>query len=250
MTVPVEDTPGRPRSGLDAIGGAGGTSAFGRHRAAGAGVRVAPGRSSARALWIAAVLAGLVVAGWSWLGRPAVAPVSAGAGTIAAPAAPSPGVAAAGAAPVAEPAAQPTVPPTVVVAVVGQVGRPGVVTLPAGSRVADALAAAGGLLPEADPASINAAALLTDGQQVAVGVPAAAETTGASVAGPVAGGLLDLNTASVPELDALPGLGPVLAQRIVDHRSQSGPFTSVDQLDDVPGIGPTLYAGLAPLVTV
>ncbi len=63
-------------------------------------------------------------------------------------------------------------------------------------------------------------------------------------------GLLDLNTAGVAELDALPGIGPVLAQRIVDHRTREGPFTSVDQLDDVPGIGPSIAAELAGLVRV
>ena len=133
-----------------------------------------------------------------------------------------------------------------VVSVVGQVTTPGLVTLPAGSRVADALAAAGGLLAEADPASVNAAAVVTDGQQITVGVP------GAGVDAPAAGGggLLDLNTATVADLDALPGIGPVLAQRIVEHRERNGPFRTVEQLDDVPGIGPTTYAELAELVTV
>jgi competence protein ComEA len=141
----------------------------------------------------------------------------------------------------------------VVVSVVGQVVRPGLVTLPAGSRVADALAAAGGLLPDADPAAVNAAALLTDGEQIAVGVPGApapAGDTGSGAGAGRAGGLLPLNSATVADLDALPGIGPVLAQRIVDHRSANGPFTSVEQLDDVDGIGPAIYAELAGRVTV
>ena len=144
---------------------------------------------------------------------------------------------------------------TVVVSVVGLVARPGLVTLPSGARVAEAVEAAGGLLPEADPASVNLAAVVTDGQQVAVGVPAAPGSAppgpgSAPRAGRGAGGPLDLNTAGVAELDALPGIGPVLAQRIVDHRTREGPFTSVDQLDDVPGIGPSIAAELAGLVGV
>jgi competence protein ComEA len=133
--------------------------------------------------------------------------------------------------------------------------RPGLLTLPAGSRVADAIAAAGGLLPEADAASVNLAALVPDGAQIAVGVPGAGVGpggTGAVAAGgaPAAGSRVDLNAATAAELDALPGIGPVLAQRIVDHRTRNGPFRSVDQLDDVPGIGPAIAAELAELVAV
>ena len=142
---------------------------------------------------------------------------------------------------------------TVVVSVVGLVERPGLVTLPSGSRVADAVDAAGGLLREADPATLNLAALVSDGQQVAVGVPGAvqgpAAGAGAAVS-PGSGGRVNLNTATVGDLDALPGIGPVLAERIVDHRTAQGPFTSTDQLDDVPGIGPAIAAELAELVTV
>jgi competence protein ComEA len=141
----------------------------------------------------------------------------------------------------------------VVVSVVGLVARPGLVTLPPGSRVADAVKAAGGLLPEADPAMINLAALVTDGQQIAVGVPgAAAAATGSGGAGgaSVAGSKLDLNAATVADLDGLPGIGPVLAQRIVDFRTTQGPFRSVDDLDDVPGIGPAVFGELVDLVVV
>nr|WP_246405980.1 ComEA family DNA-binding protein [Modestobacter versicolor] len=113
------------------------------------------------------------------------------------------------------------------------------------------MAAAGGLLPEADPASVNAAAVLGDGQQVAVGVPGVAQPAGSGAAPAGAGGgLLDLNTAAAADLDALPGIGPVLAQRIVDHRTAQGPFTSVDQLDDVSGIGPAIFADLVDRVRV
>ncbi|MGY2075504.1 helix-hairpin-helix domain-containing protein [Blastococcus sp. SYSU DS0828] len=139
---------------------------------------------------------------------------------------------------------------TVVVSVVGQVARPGLVTLTAGARVADAVEAAGGLLPEADPASVNLAALLSDGQQVAVGVPGAGAEGPPAGGPPGGGGRVDLNTAGVAELDALPGIGPVLAQRIVEHRTRSGGFRSVEELDDVPGIGPAKAAELAELVSV
>ena len=134
---------------------------------------------------------------------------------------------------------------TVVVSVVGLVAHPGLVTLPTGARVADAVTAAGGVVGPADPASVNLAAVLADGQQIAVGVPAAAGEAAGDPAGATAAagsGPVDLNAATVAALDALPGIGPVLAQRIVDFRGQHGRFTSVDQLDDVPGIGPALYA--------
>ncbi|MCZ2824544.1 ComEA family DNA-binding protein [Modestobacter sp. VKM Ac-2982] len=223
---------------------------LGRHRAPGRAARVDPGRPGAWALWTVAVVAAVVVVGWTWIGRPVVdqVPAAASSGAPAASVtAPSP--ASAGPAPAGDgPEGAGT--GTVVVSVVGLVGAPGLVTLPAGARVADALAAAGGLLPEADPASVNAAAVVSDGQQIAVGVPGAVQGTGGPEAAGAAGAVLDLNTATVAELDALPGIGPVLAQRIVDHRSAHGPFTSVDRLDDVSGIGPAIFAELAERVRV
>ncbi|MGY1650812.1 ComEA family DNA-binding protein [Geodermatophilus sp. SYSU D01119] len=221
---------------------------LGRHRAPARTVRVDPGRRGSRALWAAGLLAAMALAGWTWLDRPAVelAPPTASAAPSSAPSSPSPSSPSPAAGPGGEAAdAQ----PTVVVSVVGLVARPGLVTLPAGSRVADAVAAAGGLLPEADPASVNLAALVADGAQVAVGVPGAAPA--AAPAGDTApAGPVDLNTATVADLDALPGIGPVLAQRIVDHRQSAGRFSSVEQLDDVPGIGPAIYADLADRVRV
>ncbi|MCZ2828551.1 helix-hairpin-helix domain-containing protein [Modestobacter sp. VKM Ac-2986] len=218
---------------------------LGRHRAPGATARLDPGRPGSWALWAVAVVAAAALVGWTWLGRPAVEPVPVAVTAAAPSSAPS------------STAALPAPPPdgTVVVSVVGLVVSPGLVTLPAGARVADALAAAGGLLPEADPASVNAAALLADGQQVAVGVPGAAGAplAGAPPAGAAGtgdGGLLDLNTATTADLDALPGIGPVLAQRIVDHRAEHGPFASIEQLDDVSGIGPAVFAELAERVRV
>jgi competence protein ComEA len=175
---------------------------------------------------------------WTWLDRPQVDPV---------PVPPTDSTAATPTTPVGEVAETST---TVVVSVVGLVVRPGLVTLPSGARVADAIEAAGGFLPDADPATVNLAAVVTDGQQVAVGVPAAADGEGAGPQPPGSGGPLNLNSATVADLDALPGIGPVLAQRIVDHRTSAGPFGSVEELDDVPGIGPVIAAELADLVTV
>ncbi|MEU2350044.1 helix-hairpin-helix domain-containing protein [Modestobacter sp. NPDC049651] len=216
---------------------------LGRHRAPGRTARVVPGRPAAWALWAAALVAAAAVLGWTWLHRPAVEPVPSRA--------PEPTAAAAAARPTGspDPAAPTGTGSAVVVSVVGQVARPGLVTLAPGARVADALAAAGGLLPEADPAAVNAAAVVTDGQQIAVGVPGAAAPAAATPGGPAAGPV-DLNTATVADLDALPGVGPVLAQRIVDHRTEHGRFTAIEQLDDVSGIGPALYARLAPLLRV
>jgi competence protein ComEA len=130
------------------------------------------------------------------------------------------------------------------------VARPGLVTLAEGARVADAVEAAGGLLPGADAGTVNLAAPLADGQQVAVGVPGSTVPAGAAGGSPRAGGPVDLNTAGAAELEALPGVGPVLAQRILDHREQHGPFGAVEELEDVPGIGPAIYDGLADSVTV
>ena len=145
--------------------------------------------------------------------------------------------------------------------VVGAVVAPGVVTVPAGSRAVDAVAAAGGMTAEADPAGVNLARPLADGEQVVVPRPgeAVAAAPGAGAAGGVApvGGApgapaapVDLNTASAADLDALPGIGPVLAGRIVETRQAHGPFAAVDELVEVPGIGDAVLARLRPLVRV
>lgn len=139
-------------------------------------------------------------------------------------------------------------PPSIVVDVGGRVRRPGLVTLPLGSRVADALRAAGGALRQRDLVSLNLAAKVSDGQLLLVGVPGAA--AGAGGASTESSGPVNLNTATADELDALPGIGPVLAQHILDWRSAHGSFRSVDQLRDVSGIGDSTFADLAPLVTV
>jgi competence protein ComEA len=127
----------------------------------------------------------------------------------------------------------------IVVAVSGQVHRPGLVRLPAGSRVADALQAAGGALPGTDLSAVNLARKLVDGELIAVGVTVSAEP-----------GPLNLNAATLAQLDALPGVGPVLAQRIIDFRTKRGGFTSVDELRQVDGIGEETFARLKELVVV
>jgi len=139
---------------------------------------------------------------------------------------------------------RPSASPKLTVDVAGKVARPGLRLLPKGSRVADALAAAGGPLPGADTTALNLARPLTDGEQILVGVPAPAA---ASTPGP-ATGPLSLNSATPAQLDALPGVGHVLAQHIIDFRTQHGGFTSLQQLRQIPGIGPRKFTTLQPLV--
>jgi competence protein ComEA len=149
----------------------------------------------------------------------------------------------------------------VVVDVEGRVRRRGVQRLPPGSRVADAVRAAGGTTPGAVLTALNLARLLADGEQLVVPGPGDAPPTPgpgspaggagpATGAAPVPAGPLDLNTATEEGLDGLPGVGPVLAGRIVAWRTQHGRFTSVDELAEVPGIGPKALERLRPLVRV
>ena len=134
-----------------------------------------------------------------------------------------------------------------VVHVVGAVRRPGLFRLVEGSRVADAVARAGGPTPRAELSAVNLAAPLADGQQVVVPLRGAAAA--AAGAGPAAGTKVSLGAATVEQLDELPGIGPVTAQKIVDWRAAHGPFRSVEDLDDVPGIGPARIEQLRELVT-
>ncbi|WP_422746239.1 ComEA family DNA-binding protein [Mycobacterium sp. WMMD1722] len=156
----------------------------------------------------------------------------------------------------------------VVVSVVGLVHKPGLVTLGAGARVADALEAAGGTVEGADLIGLNMARRLSDGEQIIVGVapaPGAPPTMGSSASGPAdaspappapgsgapePGEPVNLNTATVEQLDTLPGVGPVTAAAIVAWRDANGAFSSVDQLGDVEGIGPARLAKLRDLVHV
>lgn len=162
----------------------------------------------------------------------------------------------------APPTASPTA-TTLLVHVVGRVARPGVVTLRPGDRVADAVAAAGGALEDADLGRMNLARSVSDGEQVMV--PAPGEQVPAAVQGPepAAAGAgstgdntapqgrpVNLNTADASTLDTLPGVGPVLSQRIIEHREQVGRFSSVEELLDVSGIGEKLLEKIRPQVVV
>ncbi|HKE70871.1 MAG TPA: ComEA family DNA-binding protein [Nocardioidaceae bacterium] len=140
-----------------------------------------------------------------------------------------------------------------IVDVAGKVRRPGIVTLPPGSRVFDALKAAGGARPGVDLTSLNLARVLVDGEQLLVGltpvvVPPSLGSTAS--AGPLATGMVNLNTADQMTLETLPGVGPVTAQAILDWRADNGAFTSVDELLEVDGIGEVTLDELRDLVTV
>lgn len=209
-------------------------------------VGVDPGRRGLVALAAVAVLVAVLAGGWLLASRPHQLPVPA---AVQLP--PSSGAASDRPSPTAS--SGPSVVPGPVVDVAGKVRHPGLYRLPAGARVQDAVLAAGGMLAGVDPASVNLARKLVDGEQLAIGVSPAAGAPAASGGPSFAGGPagpLDLNTATAEQLDALPGVGPVLAQRIVDWRSQHGRFDSVTQLGNVSGIGDAKLADLTPLVTV
>ena len=143
--------------------------------------------------------------------------------------------------------------------VAGAVARPGLVRVAAGSRVADAIAAAGGGLPDADLDRLNLAAKVADGQRIPVvkvgqpGAPVPGDASGglgSDPTGAVGAGPIDLNTATPAQLDTLPGVGPSLSAAIIGERERRGGFTSVDQLRDVRGIGDKRFADIKSLVTV
>lgn len=153
-------------------------------------------------------------------------------------------------APVSARAAKPAAAKLLVIDVAGDVRRPGLYKLPSGSRIDDAIAAAGGATAKAQLDAVNLAAPVADGEQVVV--PGRGAGGAAAVSSPAAGGSpsapLDLNTATLTELEALPGIGPVTAQKILDYRQQHGAFHSVAELEGVPGIGPGHMAQLKGLV--
>ncbi|GAA4171770.1 helix-hairpin-helix domain-containing protein [Gryllotalpicola koreensis] len=162
---------------------------------------------------------------------------------------PSPGVGVTPASPV------PTAMASVVVHVLGQVKRPGVYELPDGARVIDAIGAAGGFAAGADQGGLNLAQVLTDGEQVAVPkpgqMPVASDPAGsAGGTTPAPGAKVDLNSATPEQLETLPRVGPAMAQRIIDWRTQNGRFASVDDLKNVSGIGDKTFEQLKDLVVV
>lgn len=220
--------------------------------------------SAVRGVAVIAAITVAVAAWWLWSGRPreaVAAPVVAATGTPvtgvdaaavgadeARPSPAAPGAAstesATGGAP--SPGAD-----VVVVHVVGQVKRPGLVRLPRGSRVADAVEAAGGVTKNHAADSVNLARVLVDGEQVIVGFAAQAVAGALGIAaGPTTAALVNLNTADATTFENLPGVGPVLAERIVQWRTTNGPFRSVDELNEVSGIGDSIMGQIRPLVTV
>jgi competence protein ComEA len=161
-------------------------------------------------------------------------------------------------------AASPSVPAEVVVDVAGAVARPGVYTLQAGARVCDALELAGGTTAQAQTAAVNLAARLVDGQQIVIPqkgqAPAAGPespgdaggggSAGAGTADAVPGAPVNLNTATLEQLDALSGVGPSTAQKIIDYREEHGGFGTIDELKEVSGIGDAKFAALKDQVTI
>jgi competence protein ComEA len=159
---------------------------------------------------------------------------------------------------VAEPRGQPVTlqpppsPSPIRVHVTGAVQQPGICVLPPGSIVQDAIEAAGGSLPEARLDALNLAAPLADGQQVSVpgGMGATPPPPAGATGSPTPGtGRININTASAAELDLLPGIGPALAQNIIDYREGHGPFVAPEDLLDVPGIGPAKLSLIRDLIT-
>ncbi len=156
----------------------------------------------------------------------------------------------------------------VAVHVVGAVPRPGLYEFAEGARVQDAIDASGGLLTSANVDAINLAALLVDGEQLTIPYKEGEEpvvgadttssgpdlpnsnSTGSDSSGSENADLININTASLEELDSLPGVGPTTAQRIIDYRNTNGPFTTIDEIMDVSGIGPATYDEIKDLITV
>ena len=197
------------------------------------------------------VVVGLLCTGWALLRARPVAVASPGGVTASTPQPGSPS-----AAPGGSPSAS-TAAVRIVVHVLGAVRRPGLVSLPDGSRVQDAVEKTGGLTRSADPGDLNLAQLLTDGEQIVIGTEGepAGEVrdgggSGGSTGGPGSSATLDLNRATQAQLEELPGVGPVTAGKIIAWREEHRRFTRVEELQEVDGIGPKTYAQLAPHVRV
>ncbi len=214
--------------------------------------------------WRLVAVVVVVACAGAWIalrGRPAEQPTVgqiANAGTVVATG--TAAAAAAGSSPLPQPGSTPAAATpsssAVVVDVIGPVRHPGVISLPSGSRVADAIAAAGGFRPGGGASSnrLNMARILQDGEQLNAGAQADQRTSSTGETGPQSpvgrAGPISLNQATVEQLDQLPRIGPVTAQKIIDFRQQHGGFRSVDQLKEVPGIGDRTFEQLAPLVRV
>lgn len=211
-------------------------------RARRAAVAAGPARIVASGLGV--VVAAVVA--W-WLLRPAPTPIELqlprAEATSSAPSSRPPAT-------TAVPRSAPSAGDTIVVQIAGAVARPGVYRMPAASRVVDLIDAAGGPSPDADPSQLRLAALLADGDRIVVPRPGEAVDVGPSPSLGAPSGPVDLNRATVAELDALPGVGPATAAAILAHREQIGRFRSVDELADVRGIGEAKLEALRPLVTV
>jgi competence protein ComEA len=216
-------------------------------------VRVDPGRRGALAVGVAVVVAALVTGWWLLSQRPQSVPISSvGAQLSSAPTpagtdapATSPSILGTSASTTAARA------PLVVVDVAGRVRHPGLYRLPDGSRVDDAIRRAGGPLHGVDLTSLNLAARVVDGQQIVVGGPAVgAAAPGAAPVTSADAAPISLNTATLEQLESLPGVGPVLGQNIIDWRTANGGFASIGQLTEVTGIGDVRFAQLRPLVTL
>ena len=195
------------------------------------------------ALTLVAAVAAVVAAIGVWADRPQAESV--------------PSTPVAGLAPLVAPSEAPGT--QIVVSVTGKVVRPGLVQVADGARVADVVEAAGGAVPGTDLAGLNLARKVSDGEQLAVGVPAPAETGPSGPAGSpapaaagvqAAGGKIDLNRATLAELDGLPGVGPVTAQRILEWRTRNGRFSRIDQLREIEGIGERRFGQLRDLVAL
>ncbi len=199
------------------------------------------------AIGIAVLAAAAVALGASYLWRAHATPVPLTAAAVGSHSAASTTASVRASSPTAS--AKPSL---VVVDVAGKVRHPGVVRLPQGSRVVDAIAAAGGSLRGVDLTTLNLARTLQDGEQVVVGAAGPPQTTGTSsgTAAPASAGPLDLNSATLEQLETLPGIGPALGQRIIDWRTAHGHFSTVDELREVSGIGDARFADLAPRVRV
>ncbi len=224
-------------------------------------VRVDPGRAGSRVIAAALVLGSILAIHAFWTGRAtSTTSLSISGGVPVGTSASSPASAPSAdtGSPVGGVASSSSVSPTVVVYVVGPVRHPGVFSLPSGSRAIDALHAAGGIRPGRRMGPVNLAALLVDGSRLDFGTGVgtapgssvgSSATTGSST-DPASSGPIDLNQATLTDLDALPGVGPILAQRILEWRSAHGRFTSVDELREVSGIGARKFESLRSHVRV